>query len=517
MANPPIRTDPGRTLNLTRRKRQSKSKRKIYLAGLFGFIALLLIGGVLLLTSRKKDVAQSQQTTSAEKPNSTTLPSIPSGRRIDVNSNSFLVQPSKSTSLDVEKPTPEQSAGDEPEMREKESEFDTEGASDDISDEIDHQTSPIDNTINPFETFPAAISLPPVDSNEATLQGISMSPNIDIVKIESILQPTIHVISKPQAAWEILGGSKKPNKANVHATVSRTVDNGLSWSWIKDIEPEAVTDLSNAWMHLERGDFSHSIALRIPVTMDGFDWDFKNNVAKKKYAQELSSVVLKNIPADSMNYVIVTMQGRVPDKIKMGNKLTIKIPSNKVRKRLKLPGTVIAEYRTSQTPEGSEDGKVTIEQRLSFRVDSVEAPLTDEHIKKRSNEIRKKLNTAQNAVNLANANLKRINGLINGAGNKYQGQRLQAELQELGGQQRNATAKLKNKIRVLKKYKLLFNVGLPNFQKAVLNQIRNKRVEVSIFAEKSSTKMERLQLATSDEAQADGFLQNSVDRFDQVD
>ena len=246
MVNPPIRTDQGRTLNAKRRKRQSKSKRKIYLAGLFGFIALLLIGGVFMAVSGDKEVTQSKQSSSSDTPKTTSAPYIPSGRRVDVKPNSSLMKPSNSTSLDLEKAAPEQSPPDEPELPANEPDFDSEDTSEGNVNDIDNEPNPIDNTINPFETFPTAINLPPVGSDDVILQGLSMAPNTDIVKIESLLEPAMHVITKPKAAWEISGGSKKPSKANVHATVFRTADNDLSWNWIKDIKPESVTELSNA-------------------------------------------------------------------------------------------------------------------------------------------------------------------------------------------------------------------------------------------------------------------------------
>ena len=487
---------------------KTNSQQGILIASLLGLATVLLATIAFLLLGGDDDdeIAQSKnksslsQTKHLGKPLNNSLKSLPitvsdktrgfpleqAGEANTKNISTGTSEPETNTTLEIAKtdePSGSQAAGQN-----------KRNAS---SRRSNRDSIPTNDLINPFETFPASADLPNVNDKEGFFKDITMISDMEIPRIESLQTTSLQVIATDESKWEITDSSKRAKANTVFANLSRTENNELSWKWAGDIEPQNVTELTNAWMVLKYNDFTHKLALRTPLPISGFSWDFKNGATKRKYAEELSKVHLKNAPKDTMTFIKITISGQQPRTMKMGKKFTFKIPDAKIRKRNKIVGAVIAEYRTSQLSADANNADIKIEQRLSFRVDSVESPLTRDHIRKRSNEIKAKLDNAQRAVQLVQNRLNKIARAIRAAKQKYNGERLKAELIELGQQQRNAAGKLRNKLRTFKKYDALFKIGLPNFKKQVLDKIINTEVSLSIYAENSDSNMGKLELATS--------------------
>ena len=357
--------------------------------------------------------------------------------------------------------------------------------------------NPNNKLAHAFKPLPTAINFPAFQDKKSILQDIKLHPTVRLSKIESLLTPTVRVKNVANGVWEITGAIPVVEPDKTYGTLTRTEGGDLTWEWNDRASPQMAASLSNAWIYLNHNGFSHKIAARIPSNMNSFLWDFKNGETKSKYAREFSTATIKNAPDDQMAFAEIYIGDNQPKSLIFGKALKLKIPTDKQRKKLKVPGTVLAEYRCAYVPAFDGSAQIEVEQRLSFRIDSVESPLTIDNIKKRNAEIYNKLMKANKAVAASQARLGLIANNIQRARLTMSGEKLKSALIALGNQQRQESGKLKNKLKTFEKYSNLYKTGLPNFNLNVLNKIHNKEVHILLYATNAAMNSERLELATS--------------------
>lgn len=348
-----------------------------------------------------------------------------------------------------------------------------------------------------FSDLPEAIAIPDIGDTERPIDGFTIGPEFKLTKISSVVTPSIHINEIGDSGWEIIKVNSDKTSPLVLAKLTRSQDGSLTWLWTEFADKQTVADVANAWLYLEWNEKRHKIALRIPALVKAFVWDFKEAEIKPQYAREVSTARIAKVPADAMVTVEISIPGEEPRILKPGKKCSFTIPDAKQRKKKSIPGSVRAEYRIEQTVSDNSYIDLNVEQRFSFRVDGVSAPLTNESIKKRNVQIINIRDNANKAVNSSIVRLKAIDNAIRVAKANYNGERLKAELIELGQRQRNEFGKKKIKMRRFNKYDALFKNGLPKFKNQVIDEIKDRSVNISIFLENEGSGNEKILLSSS--------------------